>query len=89
MPNPITPILALATMACFSIGTYAEPVTSKAILKDGQCRQSACATKCDAKGEKCLVTCDDKQPGNDKCKKGFYHVSPFGVLEVTRQQKSP
>ena len=89
MPNPITLLVALATLAWFSIETCADPVTSKAILKDVQCRQSACATKCDAKGEKCLVTCDDKQTGNDKCKKSFYRVSPFGVLEVTRQQKSP
>ena len=88
MPNSITLIVALATLPCFSIGTCAEPVTSKAILKDVQCRQSACATKCDAKGEKCLVTCDDKQTG-DKCKNGFYRVSPFGVLEVRPQQKSP
>ena len=88
MPNPITLIVALATVLCFSIGTNAEPVTSKAILKDVQCRQSACATKCDAKGEKCLVSCDDKQTGSE-CKKSFYRVSPFGVLEVTPQRRSP
>jgi len=84
MPKPIALLVALATLTWFSIETRAEPVTSKTILKDAQCRQSACATKCDAKGEKCLVTCDDKQASNDKCKKSFYRVSPFGVLEVTR-----
>jgi hypothetical protein len=88
MPNPITMIVAIATLACFSIGVCAEPVTSKATLKDVQCRQSACATKCDAKGEKCLVTCDDKQTDN-KCKKSFYRVSPLGVLEVKPQRGSP
>jgi hypothetical protein len=88
MPNSVALIVALATLGWFSVVTCAEPVTSKAILKDTQCRQSACATKCDAKGEKCLVTCDDKQTG-DKCKNGFYRVSPFGVLEVRPQQKSP
>ena len=88
MPNSITLIVALATLGCLSTEIRAEPPTSKAILKDVQCRQSVCATKCDAKGEKCLVTCDDKRMGN-KCKKNFYRVSPFGVLEVTPQQKSP
>ena len=88
MPNSITLIVAFATLEFFSTGTRAESLTSKAILKDVQCRQSVCATKCDTKGEKCLVTCDDKQTGN-KCKKSFYRVSPFGVLEVTPQQKSP
>ena len=86
MPNSITPILALATLGCFSLAR-AETVTSTAILKDVQCRQSACTTKCDAKGERCLVTCNDSEKGNN-CKKSFYRVSPFGVLEVPRQ-KSP
>jgi hypothetical protein len=88
MPNSITPIAALATLGCFSVA-WAEPVTSTAILKDVQCRQSACTTKCDAKGEKCLINCDDKQTGNDKCKNSFYRVSPFGVLEVTGKQRTP
>ena len=88
MPSLITLIVAFATLGCFSTGTRAEPLTSKAALKDVQCRQSVCATKCDAKGEKCLVTCDDKQT-SDKCKKSFYRVSPLGVLEVKPRRGTP
>jgi hypothetical protein len=88
MPNSIALIVALAALWCFSVVTWAESVTSIAILKDVQCRQSVCKTKCDAKGEKCLVSCDDKQTGS-QCKKSFYRVSPFGVLEVTPQRGSP
>ena len=86
MPNSITLIVALATLGCFSVGSRAELIKSTAILKDVQCRQSVCTTKCDAKGERCLVTCDDKQ--TDTCKKSFYRVSPFGVLQVTPQRGS-
>ena len=88
MANSIKLMVALATLECFSVVTRAEPLTSTAIIKDVQCRQSACTTKCDAKGEKCLVTGDDKSTANNKCKKSFYRVSPFGVLEVTPQQRS-
>jgi hypothetical protein len=88
MLNSITLIAALATLGCFSVAG-AEPVTSTAVLKDVQCRQSACTTKCDAKGEKCLINCNDKQTGNSDCKKSFYRVSPFGVLEVARKQRAP
>ena len=86
MPNSMTLIVALATLGCFSVGSRAESTKSTAILKDVQCRQSVCTTKCDAKGERCLVTCDDKQ--TDTCKKSFYRVSPFGVLQVTPQRGS-
>ena len=88
MPNPITLIVAFATLGCFSIVTCAEPAYFESDSKGRSMPSSVCATKCDAKGEKCLVTCDDKQTGN-KCKNGFYRVSPFGVLEVRPQQKSP
>ena len=82
MPKSFTLIVALATLAVFSVVTWAKSITPTAMPKDAQCRQSACTTKCDAKGEKCLVTCDDKQTSNN-CSKSFYRVSPFGVLEVT------
>ena len=72
--------LALATLGCSSLATWAQPATSTATSKDAQCRQSVCTTKCDAKGEKCLVTCDDKKTGNN-CGKSSYRF-PWGVLEV-------
>jgi hypothetical protein len=75
----ITLILALATPAA----EWAAPVTSPTTpLKDTQCTQSVCTTKCDAKNEKCRISCDDKAPGNN-CKKNFNHVSPYGVLDMT------
>jgi hypothetical protein len=56
MLKSITLMVALATLGCLSLATWAKPVTPK----DAQCSQSVCTTKCDAKNEKCLVTCDDK-----------------------------
>jgi len=75
----ITLMVTPVTLGCFSIATWAEPVTSTATLK-AQCPQSVCTTKCDAKGEKCLITCDDKKTGNN-CVKSSYRT-PGGVLEV-------
>ena len=72
--------LALATLGCSSLATWAQPATSTATSKDAQCRQSVCTTKCDAKGEKCLITCDDRKTGNN-CGKSSYRI-PWAVLEV-------
>src|SRR5262249_20288569 len=79
MLKSITLMVAPITLACFSIATWAEPLASTATLK-AQCRQSMCTTKCDAKGEKCLITCDDKKTGNNCGKSSFR--TPGGVLEV-------
>ena len=78
MPKSFTLIVALATLAVFSVVTWAKSIAPTAMPKDAQCRQSACTT-CDAKGKKCLVTCDDKQTSNN-CSKSFYRVSLDGRL---------
>jgi|GEM_PF-1641846 hypothetical protein len=88
MLKSITLMVALATLGCFSLATWAKPVTSAVPPKDAQCSQSVCTTKCDAKNEKCLVTCDDKAASNN-CTKKFNHVTPYGVLEVTPKRGSP
>jgi hypothetical protein len=84
MLKSITLMVALAALGCLSLATWAKPVTPK----DAQCSQSVCTTKCDAKNEKCLVTCDDKAASNNRTKK-FNHVTPYGVLEVTPKRGSP
>jgi hypothetical protein len=79
-------IVALAMLWCVSsLATWAQQVTSPATLKDSQC-QSVCATKCDANGRKCLITCDDRKTGNN-CGKSS-HVTPYGSLEVMNQRGS-
>jgi len=88
MPKSIMWAIGLTIFAGGSAAAWAQSTKSAAVLRDVQCRQNVCTTKCDAKGEKCLVSCDDKQVSND-CKKSFYRVSPFGVLEVAPQRKSP
>ena len=87
MSKSFASIVMLAVLGWVSVA-WAKPPTSTATPKDVQCRQSACTTKCDVKGEKCLVTCEDKNAGNN-CKNSFYSVSPFGVLEVVPQRGSP
>jgi len=87
MPKSIILLLALTSFVSVSRATWAaQSTTSAATLRDVQCRQNVCTTKCDAKGEKCLVTCDDK-PGSNNCKKSFYRASPSGVLEVAPQRR--
>jgi hypothetical protein len=80
--------LGLATLGYFSPATWANPATSTAPLKEAQCKQSVCTKNCDAKGQKCLVTCDDKATGNN-CRKNLNHVTPYGVLEITPKRASP
>src|SRR5262245_14199831 len=80
MRKSIALTVSLATLGCSSLATRAEPAASIATSKDAQCRQSVCTTKCDAKGEKCLITCDDKKTGNN-CGKSSYRI-PWAVLEV-------
>ena len=87
MHNSTVLILALTMLWSISVTARGETSASTATLKDVQCRQNACTTKCDAKGEKCLVSCSDNQT-NSNCKKSFYRASPYGVLEVSPQQKS-
>ena len=77
-----------AMLVSFSFATSANPVTSTAPLKEAQCSQSVCTKNCDAKGQKCLITCDDKATGNN-CKKNLTHTTPYGVLEVTPKRASP
>ena len=87
----MTKLIALfvgpAALGYFSLA-WAKPIVSTATSKDAQCSQSVCITKCDAKNEKCLITCDDKAAGNN-CKKNLNHVTPYGVLEVTPKRGSP
>jgi len=80
--------LGLATLLSFSLATSANPVTSTAPLKETQCSQSVCTKNCDAKGQKCLISCDDKATGNN-CKKNLNHVTPYGVLDITPKRASP
>ena len=92
MQKTIKLIVPFTVVGCISTVAWPQSVTSSAALKDVQCRQSVCTTNCDGKGEKCLVTCDDKKPSGN-CAKSFYRASPYGVLEVTpprqpSQQKS-
>src|SRR5262245_19366592 len=90
MLKSITLIVALATLGCVSLASWAKPVTtSTAISKDTLCSQSACTTKCDAKGGKCLVTCDDNKVTGNNCSRNFKHVTPYGELEVTPKRGSP
>jgi hypothetical protein len=80
-------IVALAMLWCVSsLATWAQSVTLPATSKDTQCRQSVCTTKCDANGKKCLITCDDRETGNN-CGKSV-HVTPYGSLEVMNQRGS-
>jgi hypothetical protein len=79
--------VGLATLGCFSLTTWAKPVTSTAPLKGAQCSQSVCTKNCDTKGLKCLITCDGK--ANDNCKTNLNYVTPFGVLEVRPKKASP
>jgi hypothetical protein len=88
MPKQNMLIVAFTILSGTSSIVWAQTTKPSATLKDIQCRQSVCTTKCDVKGEKCLVSCDDKQ-ANNNCKKSFYRASPFGVLEVAPQRKSP
>ena len=81
-------LVGLATLGYFSLATWAKPITSTAPLKDGQCSQSVCMKNCDTKGQKCLITCDDKAT-SDNCKKNLNHVTPFGVLEVIPKRAPP
>jgi len=87
MSKSFASIVMLAVLGCVSVAWGKSPIAA-ATPKDVQCPQSACTTKCDVKGEKCLVTCDEKRAGNN-CKESFYRISPFGVLEVTPQRGSP
>jgi len=80
--------VGLATLVSLSLATSANAVTSTAPLKEAQCSQSVCTKNCDAKGQKCLITCDDKAAGNN-CRKSLNHVTPYGVLEVTPKRASP
>jgi hypothetical protein len=80
MTRFIALFVGLATLGYFSLATWAKPITSTAPLKDAQCGQSVCTKNCDTKGQKCLITCDDKATNN--CKKNLIHVTPYGVLEV-------
>jgi len=77
-----------AMLVSLSLATSANPVASTAPLKEAQCSRSVCTKNCDAKGQKCLITCDDKATG-DKCRKNFNHVTPYGVLELTPKRASP
>jgi hypothetical protein len=88
MLKSVTLMVALATLGCLSLATWAKPVISTATSKDTQCSQNVCTTKCNAKNEKCLVTCEDKAAGNN-CTKKFNHVTPYGVLEVIPKRASP
>jgi hypothetical protein len=88
MLKSITLMLAIATLGCFSVAIWAKPIASTTTAKDAQCNQNVCTTKCDAKNEKCSITCEDKAAGNN-CGKDFKHVTPFGVLEVTPKRGAP
>jgi hypothetical protein len=89
MRKSIAVIAALATLGCFSVATWAKPVTSTTTSQNAsaQCRQSVCTTKCDDKREKCSITCNDNEKG-DNCGKTLFHLSPWGVLEVKNPRVS-
>ena len=57
-------------------------------LKRRSISQSVCMKNCDTKGQKCLITCDDKAT-SDNCKKNLNHVTPFRVLEVIPKRAPP
>jgi hypothetical protein len=65
MLKSITLMLAIATLGCFSVAIWAKPIASTTTAKDAQCNQNVCTTKCDAKNEKCSITCEDKAAGNN------------------------
>jgi hypothetical protein len=88
MLKSITLMVAIATLGYFSGAIWAKPVTSTTTSKDPQCSQSVCTKKCDAKNEKCSISCDDKAASNT-CGKNSKHVTPFGVLEVIPKRGSP
>ena len=88
MANPIILIAAVATLAFVSEAAWAKPATSNAAASKGSQASCGCKTKCDGRGERCLITCSPNEAGNCQGETGgpgrsFLRVSPAGVLEVT------
>jgi hypothetical protein len=78
--------VALATLAPVAKAASAAPIASNgaASAPNAIC---GCKSKCDGRGERCLITCNTNDAGSacqggGKLRRNYLRVSPAGVLEV-------
>lgn len=78
--------VALAMLASVADAAPATPVASNGVTSTPE-TICGCKTKCDGRGERCLITCNANDAGacqgdTRSLGRNYLRVSPTGVLEV-------
>jgi hypothetical protein len=83
--------LVVLAVALGMLAPVVEAAPNKPVASNGVANASqttcGCKTKCDGRGERCLITCDATDTGacqgdTGRLGRNYLRVSPTGVLEV-------